>query len=173
MDLDFIRASSYTGTSTTTSGEVSITSLRKVEVEGRHVLLVRAHIRSVWSRVLQRCHTCYFSLLATLLITVFNMVQVEDIIDTGTTASKIRDTLLEQGATDVKLVALLDKKERRTCEIHPDYCCFLVSTSLDAVAISPCALRSSGLVCSVQMNLLSATGWTIMNNTARSLTLAF
>ena len=122
--------------------------------------------------MLQRRHTCYFSLLAALLITV-NMIQVEDIIDTGATASKLRDTLLKQGATDVKLVALLDKKERRTCNIHPDYCCFLVSTSLDAVAISPCALRSSALVCSVLMNLLSATGWTIMNSTARSLTLAF
>ena len=41
MNLDFIRTSSYTGTSTTTSGEVSITSLRKIEVEGRHVLLVQ------------------------------------------------------------------------------------------------------------------------------------
>lgn len=54
------------------------------------------------------------------------VLQVEDIVDTGRTALKIKDSLIAQGALSVKLVTLLDKAERRTCHIVPDYCCFQV-----------------------------------------------
>ena len=40
---------------------------------------------------------------------------------------KLRDSLLDQGALSVRIVTLLDKAERRTCEIKPDYCCFQVN----------------------------------------------
>jgi hypothetical protein len=42
LNLDFIRASSYHGTSTSTSGQikVEVVATQKIAVEGRHVLLV-------------------------------------------------------------------------------------------------------------------------------------
>ena len=41
LHLDFIRASSYHGTSTSTSGVVEVSGTQKIPVKGRHVLLVR------------------------------------------------------------------------------------------------------------------------------------
>lgn len=40
LNVDFIRASSYHGTSTSTSGSVEVSSLQKLDILGRHVLLV-------------------------------------------------------------------------------------------------------------------------------------
>merc|ERR1712130_903339 len=40
LHLDFVRASSYHGTSTSTSGNVEIAATQKIPVKGRHVLLV-------------------------------------------------------------------------------------------------------------------------------------
>ena len=66
-------------------------------------------------------------------------------MDTGRTALKIKEALLVKGARSVKLVALLDKAERRTCDIRPDYCCFkvilhltqdIVSKQIDAEGLS-------------------------------------
>lgn len=54
-------------------------------------------------------------------------LQVEDIIDTGKTALKLKEKILNEGALSVKLVTLLDKAERRECSIQPDYCCFKVT----------------------------------------------
>lgn len=51
-------------------------------------------------------------------------------MDTGRTALLLKDSLLIQGALSVKLIALLDKAERRVCLIEPDYCCFQVCPSL-------------------------------------------
>ena len=45
-------------------------------------------------------------------------------MDTGQTALKLKEMLIGQEAKSVRLVALLDKAERRTCDIQPDYCCF-------------------------------------------------
>lgn len=47
--------------------------------------------------------------------------QVEDIIDTGKTLRRVCDTLAAAGAASVKVVVLLDKAERRTVDIQPDY----------------------------------------------------
>ena len=49
---------------------------------------------------------------------------VEDIVDSGFTLTKLTALLRERGAASVKIVTLLDKKERRKYPISPDYCCF-------------------------------------------------
>ena len=49
---------------------------------------------------------------------------VEDIVDSGFTLTKLTQLLRERGAASVKIVTLLDKKERRKYPISPDYCCF-------------------------------------------------
>jgi len=46
---------------------------------------------------------------------------VEDIVDTGLTLSYLLANLKSRGATSVKLVALLDKHERREREVEIDY----------------------------------------------------
>lgn len=51
---------------------------------------------------------------------------VEDIIDTGYTLSKTKETLLNRDAKDVKIVTLLDKPERRVVDIKPDWYCFKI-----------------------------------------------
>ena len=49
---------------------------------------------------------------------------VEDIIDSGFTLTKLTALLRERGAASVKVVTMLDKKERRKYEFTPDYCGF-------------------------------------------------
>ena len=51
---------------------------------------------------------------------------IEDIIDTGTTLSYLREYLLNRGAKDVKICALLDKPSRRKTEVPIDYRGFTV-----------------------------------------------
>ena len=51
---------------------------------------------------------------------------VEDIIDTGLTLSYLREHLLSRNPASLKIVALLDKPERRKAEIEADYCGFQV-----------------------------------------------
>lgn len=46
---------------------------------------------------------------------------MEDIIDTGKTLRRVCDTLAAAGAASVKVVVLLDKAERRTVDIQPDF----------------------------------------------------
>ncbi len=53
-----------------------------------------------------------------------NILLVEDIVDTGVTLTKVRKMLLDRGANEVKIVTMLDKKERRTTEITADYVAF-------------------------------------------------
>jgi len=50
-----------------------------------------------------------------------HILVVEDIIDTGKTLRRVCDTLAAAGAASVKVVVLLDKAERRTVDIQPDY----------------------------------------------------
>lgn len=49
------------------------------------------------------------------------VIVVEDIVDTGKTYLKVKELLYAKGAKDVKIVSLLDKKERREVEVVPDY----------------------------------------------------
>lgn len=51
---------------------------------------------------------------------------VEDIIDTGLTLSYLKNLLEDRKAASVKIVALLDKPERRKAEIRADYLGFSV-----------------------------------------------
>ena len=51
---------------------------------------------------------------------------VEDIIDSGRTLKEVTRLLKNKGASDVKVVSLLDKPDRRTVEIEADYVGFVV-----------------------------------------------
>ena len=55
-----------------------------------------------------------------------NIILVEDIIDTGKTLTTVRELMYSKGAKDVKIVSMLDKKERREVEIEGDYIGFNV-----------------------------------------------
>jgi hypoxanthine phosphoribosyltransferase len=57
-------------------------------------------------------------------ITGKNVLIVEDIIDTGTTLSYLRDYLLSQEPKSLKIAVLADKKERRKVDVPLDYVCF-------------------------------------------------
>ena len=50
-----------------------------------------------------------------------DIIVVEDIVDTGLTLSYLLANLKSRGAASVKLVALLDKSERREREVSIDY----------------------------------------------------
>ena len=50
-----------------------------------------------------------------------HIIVVEDIVDTGLTLSYLLANLRSRGAASVKLVALLDKSERREREVQIDY----------------------------------------------------
>src|SRR3989449_8070757 len=50
-----------------------------------------------------------------------HIIVVEDIVDTGLTLSYLLTNLKSRGAASVKLVALLDKSERREREVAIDY----------------------------------------------------
>ncbi len=51
----------------------------------------------------------------------YDVFLVEDIIDTGRTLMALKSHFENKGARSVKLVAFLDKKERREVECHADY----------------------------------------------------
>ena len=51
---------------------------------------------------------------------------VEDIIDTGFTLKKIKETLLRREPRDLKIITLLDKPERREVDLKPDFTGFKI-----------------------------------------------
>lgn len=55
-----------------------------------------------------------------------DLIVVEDIIDSGLTLSYLIDMLDRRNARSIKVVTLLDKPERRTVDLTPDYCGFTV-----------------------------------------------
>ncbi|MFO7247468.1 MAG: hypoxanthine phosphoribosyltransferase [Bacillota bacterium] len=55
-----------------------------------------------------------------------HVLVVEDIIDSGLTLSYLIDLLKRRNAASVKVVTLLDKPHRRTVNLKPDYCGFVV-----------------------------------------------
>lgn len=55
-----------------------------------------------------------------------DLIVVEDIVDTGLTLSYLLANLKSRGAASVKLVALLDKFERREKEVQIDYLGFQI-----------------------------------------------
>ena len=56
----------------------------------------------------------------------YNILSVEDILDSGLTLSYLRDLLMQRDASDIKIATLLDKPARRVADISPDYTCFEV-----------------------------------------------
>lgn len=55
-----------------------------------------------------------------------NVIIVEDIIDTGLTLNYLKDYLLKKNAKSIKICTLLDKPERRKCNIQVDYVGFKI-----------------------------------------------
>ena len=55
-----------------------------------------------------------------------NVLVVEDIVDTGTTLHYLLDNLKARGAKSVRLVALLNKPERRKMDVEVDYVGFVI-----------------------------------------------
>lgn len=56
----------------------------------------------------------------------FDILLVEDIVDTGKTIETVVETLLHKGAASVKIVTLLDKPSRRVADAYADYIGFEV-----------------------------------------------
>jgi hypoxanthine phosphoribosyltransferase len=54
------------------------------------------------------------------------IIIIEDIIDSGKTIKMVVDLLKQLGAKDVKIIALINKKEGRKIELEPDYYCFSI-----------------------------------------------
>ena len=50
-----------------------------------------------------------------------SILLVEDIVDTGRTLKSVKELLYNKGASDVKIVSLLDKPSRRVIEIKADF----------------------------------------------------
>ncbi|MCB2295394.1 hypoxanthine phosphoribosyltransferase [Clostridium algoriphilum] len=57
-------------------------------------------------------------------ISGFDVLIVDDIVDTGITMDFIISRVISLGAASVKSCVLLDKVDRRKVDLIPDYCCF-------------------------------------------------
>ena len=56
----------------------------------------------------------------------FNILIVEDILDSGLTLKYLKDLLLQRNASNIRIATLLDKPARRAADIQADYCGFVV-----------------------------------------------
>ncbi|WP_312649820.1 hypoxanthine phosphoribosyltransferase [Proteiniclasticum sp.] len=54
----------------------------------------------------------------------YDVLIVDDIIDTGITMEFVINYVKEKGAASVKVCTLLDKPSRRKVQVEADYCCF-------------------------------------------------
>lgn len=54
-------------------------------------------------------------------LTGFNVLLVEDILDTGKTLKHIHDMLIKRNPESIAVITLLDKPSRREADIHADY----------------------------------------------------
>lgn len=61
-----------------------------------------------------------------LSITDKHVIIAEDIMDSGLTLSHLTKLLSSRKPASMRICCLLDKPERRECEITPDYCGFIV-----------------------------------------------
>lgn len=57
-------------------------------------------------------------------LTGYDVLIVDDIIDTGITMEFVISYVKSKGAASIKTCTLLDKPSRRKVDIKPDYCCF-------------------------------------------------
>ena len=60
------------------------------------------------------------------LIEGYDVLVVEDILDSGMTLSYLTELLRDRGPASVRIATLLDKPERRKVEIKPDYVGFTI-----------------------------------------------
>ena len=56
----------------------------------------------------------------------YDVLIVDDIVDTGITMDFVINHVKKLGAASVKACVLLDKPSRRKVELVPDYCCFTI-----------------------------------------------
>lgn len=56
----------------------------------------------------------------------YDLLIVEDILDSGVTLSYLRQLLSARGPKSIKICTLLDKPDRRMRDIKPDYCGFTI-----------------------------------------------
>ena len=54
------------------------------------------------------------------------VILIEDIVDSGLTLAYLKETLKDRGALSLRICALIDKLERRECNVSVDYCGFQV-----------------------------------------------
>lgn len=59
-------------------------------------------------------------------ISGYDVLIVEDILDSGLTLSYLTDILRQRKVNSIRIATLLDKPERRQVDIKPDYACFVV-----------------------------------------------
>jgi len=62
----------------------------------------------------------------TIAVRDYDVLLVEDIVDSGLTVQWLVDHFTEQGACSVKVCALIDKAERRAHPVQIDYCGFAI-----------------------------------------------
>ncbi|GKX66001.1 hypoxanthine phosphoribosyltransferase [Inconstantimicrobium mannanitabidum] len=56
----------------------------------------------------------------------YDVLIVDDIVDTGITMEFVKNHIAKLGAASIKTCVLLDKPSRRVANITPDYCCFTI-----------------------------------------------
>ena len=56
----------------------------------------------------------------------YDLLIVEDILDSGKTLSYLKELLLGRNPRSVRIATLLDKPDRRQVDIAPDYVCFSI-----------------------------------------------
>lgn len=56
----------------------------------------------------------------------YDLLIVEDILDSGNTLSYLKENLNSRGPKSIRICTLLDKPERRTADVHADYVGFQV-----------------------------------------------
>lgn len=61
-----------------------------------------------------------------VLLEGYDLLLVEDILDSGMTLSYLKDILQKRNPNTIKIATLLDKPERRRVDLKADYVCFSV-----------------------------------------------
>jgi hypoxanthine phosphoribosyltransferase len=56
------------------------------------------------------------------------VILVEDIVDSGLTVAAVVEHVMKMGASSCSICALIDKKERRQCDVEIDYTAFTMET---------------------------------------------